>query len=250
MKQSHRIPLIILTTHSTRKWHCKSWLKTDEGKGWMMDKPYEVKIWWLEEYKYFFFFFKVKPTYSCLWLLGMVLHQPCPYSLPLVLCFKKTPFAWRPLLGLNSCPFSTPWRVVAFHRHVLETLPPHTNLFSIAASLYSFPPHLCPMPTFGVLLAFPLVWPNTFTSVFRKFIGSTSSSGTSPHWGKQQGHPHLSWTSLLPSWRAAWPHPWPHFVLSSPVPHLVPAGRQSLVSEDTPWELSCLWGVGSSASPR
>lgn len=37
-------------------------------------------------------------------------------------------------------------------------------------------PHLCP-PTFAVLFAFPLVWPNTFTFVFRKLLGSTSSFG-------------------------------------------------------------------------
>lgn len=55
MKQSHTIPLITLTTHSTGKWRFKSWLQTDEGEGWMMDKPYEVKIGWLEEYKYYFF---------------------------------------------------------------------------------------------------------------------------------------------------------------------------------------------------
>lgn len=55
MKQSHRIPLIILTTHRTGKWKLTSWLEPEEGKGWIMGKSYEVKIWWLEESKYSFF---------------------------------------------------------------------------------------------------------------------------------------------------------------------------------------------------
>lgn len=92
MKQSHRIPLIILTTHRTRKWQFKS-QQTDESKSWMMDKHNEVKIGLLEETNtIFFFFFKVEPIYSCLGLSGMPLHRPCQKS-PLVLCFKQTPLA-------------------------------------------------------------------------------------------------------------------------------------------------------------
>lgn len=139
MKQSRRIVLIILTTHSTRKWRLKSWLKTDEGKGWMMDKPHDVKTWWLEEYKYKIFFLSRTYLFICLTFgngtASTAHHTFCALRI-------KHPEEHQP--GLNSWAFSMPRQALFFPPSPSETLPPPTAVFSIVVSLYFFSPHLCP----------------------------------------------------------------------------------------------------------
>lgn len=173
------------------------------------------------------FFFKVEPTYSCLWLLGMGLHWPCPYSSPLVPCYKKTPFALRHLLGLNSRPFSMPRQALFFPPSFSwDSSSSYCSPFSIAVSLYPFLPLLCPL--FGVLPALPLVWPNTPTFVFKKFLGSillpNFSSLSETTWPFPP-FMDVTHTFLRSGWPCPWLHPVAAFVISTPFPLGVPSRR-------------------------